>query len=266
MPTVVRSCSRQRTRPSSPMTRPTGTRSPTSCAPVWSGCMGGRRRGRQEPHLLPDALQRADGPTRRTRQRRRRRNRRRDAPHCPGQSGRARQSPHRPAARQRRRRLLGPGGTAVASRRLGRGRGCVVSDVLERVATRSDARRRGPFPAPGAPGRRPLCHPPAPRRQRPGGGRFRLHAPGPRPDCPVGAERLPLARRGRVRVLRHARGGATLLPSTARRWRCRFELAARGDIEAGCPPARAVPAARRDGGNSGGTGGGPKRRTERRRS
>ena len=93
----------------------------------------------------------------------------------------------------------------------------VVADVWS-VTSWSELRRDGMacdeqrFLHPDGEARDPLRHRAAARHAWSGHRGVRLHAPGAGPDPAVGAGRLRLARRRRVRVLRHPPGRATVLP------------------------------------------------------
>ena len=107
---------------------------------------------------------------------------------------------------------LGPGRAAAARRGLGRGRGRVVGHIVDAAAPQRAELRGVEHAAPrrGAPGA--LRHPGAGRGTRPGGGGQRLDPRGSRPDRPVGPGPVQLAGHGRVRLLRHPRGGPPVLP------------------------------------------------------
>ncbi|CAM5233484.1 Pyruvate dehydrogenase E1 component OS=Streptomyces alboniger OX=132473 GN=aceE PE=4 SV=1 [Streptomyces alboniger] len=112
-----------------------------------------------------------------------------------------RQRPAHPAHRLRYGHPLDPEGPEDARRGVGRGRRRVVRDLLDRAAPRRPGGGQGDPARRGAHAVRPHG---ARRRPGPRPGRLRLHAPGPRPDRPVGRAGLLLARRGRLRPLRHA--------------------------------------------------------------
>ena len=102
--------------------------------------------------------------------------------------------------------------------------------------------RRGrslPQPRPARP--RPVRDPAARRRHRSDRGGHRLHEGRAGPDPPVPAERVRLARRGRLRLLRHPRRGPPLLQER-HPLDCGEDPAAAGlaaaRSTAGCPPTR----------------------------
>ena len=166
-------------------------------------------------HLLPHRLQRADGPAGRARGRRPRR------ASCAGMYLYAEGSTRRPArrrtagaaARVRCRDAVGARGAGAAAQRLERRRRRVVGDVVERAAPRRAAVRRRPPSSTRRP--RPPCR---------GSPRSSPDRPGPvvavsdymravqdqiRQWVPA---RLRVARRRRVRVLRHPPRCPALLP------------------------------------------------------
>ncbi len=119
--------------------------------------------------------------------------------------------PPHPDPRLRRLRPLGPAGPADPRRRLGRLRGRLVRDVLDRTAPGRHGRRGRslPQPRPGTP--HPVRHRSPRRRDRTDRGRHRLHESRPRPDPPVPPERIRLPRSRRLRLLRHPRRSTPLL-------------------------------------------------------
>ena len=119
------------------------------------------------------------------------------------------------ADRQRHRDPLGARRAGDAGRRLGRQRRRLECDVVDRAATRGTrVRQAEPAGGRGRHRRRaphPVDHPSARRRTRPGDRGQRLDARRARPDRPVGARRLVVARHRRLRTVRHPRGAATFL-------------------------------------------------------
>ena len=169
---------------------------------------GGAQRRRRERHLLPHRLQRAGLDAGRAVRRRRRGH---PQGHPPRLDRRGRGAAG-PADGLRRRLPVGQGGRAPARRGVGRAGRPVVGDVVERAGPR---RRRGRAVEPAPPRRgAPLRLRPRQARRRAGPGRrgVRLHAGRAAADRPLGAGRLPRARRRRLRLRRHPPGRPPLLP------------------------------------------------------
>ncbi len=119
----------------------------------------------------------------------------------------------------------------------------VVADVWS-VTSWNELRRDGlrcdeaGLPPPGDRGAGAVGDPEAVRPPGSGRGGVRLHAGRAGPDPPVGAGRLRLARRRRLRLLRHpARGARASSTSTARRWRCARSSRSpqRGEVDRSVP-------------------------------
>ena len=169
---------------------------------------GGAGTDRPERHVLPHGLQRAHPPAGRARERRRRRRARRHPPGVGvgrGQGPRARSSPPAssvPWALEAQRILAEDWG--------------VSADVWS-VTSWTELRRDGlaaeeeAFLNPGQPARVPFVTRQLAGATGPDRRGHRLHEGRPGPDPPVPAERVRLARRGRLRLLRHPRRGPPLL-------------------------------------------------------